>query len=43
MVKELGSGCIDCVGDGALLLFRALGTGILLCMITIAVVVTAII
>jgi stage III sporulation protein AE len=34
-------GCIDCVGDGALLLFRALGTGILLCMITIAVVVTA--
>lgn len=36
-------GCIDCVGDGALLLFRALGTGILLCMITIAVVVTAII
>ena len=34
-------GCIDCVGDGAFLLFRALGTGILLCMITIAVVVTA--
>ena len=34
-------GCIDCVGYGALLLFRALGTGILLCMITIAVVVTA--
>lgn len=35
-------GCIGSVGDGAMLLFRALVTGILLFMITIAVVITAV-
>ena len=35
-------GCISSVGDGAMLLFRALLTGVLLFMITIAIVVTAI-
>lgn len=35
-------GCIDSVGEGAALLLRALVTGMLLFMITIAVVVTAV-
>jgi stage III sporulation protein AE len=34
-------GCIDCVGEGASLLLRALVTGMLMFLITIAVVVTA--